>query len=185
MYFSVFHSTRSNPPSNGTTGILLPLCPLCGEFKKASRRRLVTLPPPPSTPRFRTEFRFDSARGLDVRSTDDISCRSRLSRNFYWTSPSRREDGKIEEGRERNKNKKRGGREREGNTRCPLSREEASWHRFRISHRSFSLSLSLSLDKEASMNWSGVLDNLIKGRLPLRRPAPPIHSASLAPFCHP
>ena len=83
--------------------------------------------------------------------------------------------------------------EKEGrNTRCPPPRrEEASRHRSRIRNRPFSLSLSLShsfpLDKEASMNWSGVLDNLIKGRLPSLATAGPSHPLcdSLAPFCHP
>lgn len=147
-----------------------------------------------------TEFRFDSARGtrLDVHTT----CPHRrhflpveaLEEFLLNISPSRGEDGKIQEEEKKKEEVKeqetRGGRGKKHAMSSSAKRREGI--ATSISHQeptllSLSLSHSFPLDKEASMNWSGVLDNLIKGRLPSLATAGPSHPLcdSLAPFCHP
>lgn len=110
MYFSVFHSTRSNPPSNGTTGIvLLPLCPLCGEFKKASRRRLVTLPPP---------LHSSFSNGIPLRFRERTR-RAHHRRHFLPVEALEEFllNISLEKGRRKNRGRKEGKREKEVRTR--------------------------------------------------------------------
>lgn len=155
---------------------------------------------PPSNPRFRT------SHGIPLRFRERDSTRRAHDVPPPTTFPAGRgsrgifiEHLSLERGRRENtggRKKKeevkeqetRGGKGKKHAMSSSAKRREGI--ATSISHQEptlLSLFHSFPLDKEASMNWSGVLDNLIKGRLPSLATAGPSHPLcdSLAPFCHP